>query len=163
MPSRTATDVYLKSHCGDMTRACSVSRFARRRNTATVAAIRSSSARWKCVGDKLMGRRSFPSSAHDGKPRTWCARWRSARAPPSPGEAPFLETREVATKGKPTRRCCAQIRRRLLSNLRERYYCLRGGCGLWAGSESYLNICATIGPPTNGLSSASSASASSFS
>jgi Envelope integrity protein A len=33
------------------------------------------------------------------------------------------------------------------------------GCGLRAGSVSYLNICATIGPPTSGLSSASSASA----
>jgi hypothetical protein len=43
-----------------------------------------------------MGRRSFPSSAHEGKPRTWCARWRFARAPPSPGEVPFLETLEVA-------------------------------------------------------------------
>jgi hypothetical protein len=38
-----------------------------------------------------------------------------------------------------------------------------GGCGLWAGSVSYLNIFATMGPPTRGLSSASSASALSLS
>ena len=42
-------------------------------------------------------------------------------------------------------------------------YVWRGGCGLWAGSVSYLNIFATMGPPTRGFSSASSASALSFS
>jgi crotonobetainyl-CoA:carnitine CoA-transferase CaiB-like acyl-CoA transferase len=47
---------------------------------------------------------------------------------------------------------------------RHRHLCPRGGgCGLWAGSVSYLNIFVTMGPPTRGLSSASSASALSLS
>ena len=43
------------------------------------------------------------------------------------------------------------------------FYLWRGGWGLWAGSVSYLNIFATMGPPTRGFSSASNASALSFS
>jgi hypothetical protein len=42
-------------------------------------------------------------------------------------------------------------------------YAWRGGCGLWAGSVSYLKIFAIMEPPTRGFSSASSASALAFS
>jgi hypothetical protein len=49
-----------------------------------------------------------------------------------------------------------------IAHAKDLVYVWRGGCGLWVGSVSYLNIFATMGPPTRGFSSASSASALSF-
>jgi hypothetical protein len=159
MPSRIATDVYLKPHCGDIARDCSLNRFAPTEHVNRGSPISSSSRApcWRrrcrrgatCCASIAGSKAARRFAAAPNSAATKCGevdfaiRSRSAqsggdldaqpeapgadRHPPAPprwsadcaaaaGEVPFLETLERSpTNGKPTRRCCAQIRRRLLS------------------------------------------------